>query len=41
LPLEKGANRSVPLFLYANKDRPVGPATRILADLIIEHSMTD
>ena len=27
--------------VYANKERPVGPATRILADLIIEHSMTD
>ncbi len=41
LPLEQGAQRSAYLFLYANKERPVGPATRILADLIIEHSMTD
>ena len=41
LPLEQGAQRSAYLFLYANKERPVGPATRILADLIIEHSMTE
>ncbi|UAW99788.1 LysR family transcriptional regulator [Halopseudomonas nanhaiensis] len=41
LPLQQGASRSHFLYLYANKDRPLGPATRILADLIIEHSMTD
>ncbi|HDZ57107.1 MAG TPA: LysR family transcriptional regulator [Pseudomonas xinjiangensis] len=41
LPLQQGARRSNNLFLYANKDKPLGPATRILADLIIEHSMED
>ncbi|HDY97857.1 MAG TPA: LysR family transcriptional regulator [Pseudomonas sabulinigri] len=40
LPLEQGARRSHYLFLYANRERPMGPATRILADLLIEHSMT-
>ncbi|MFN3580573.1 MAG: LysR family transcriptional regulator [Pseudomonas sp.] len=41
LPLEQGTHRSHYLYLYANKDKPLGPATRILADLLIEHSMTD
>ena len=27
--------------LYANKDKPLGPATQILADLLIEHSMAE
>ena len=40
LPLQQGARRSHYLFLYANRERPMGPATRILADLLIEHSMT-
>ncbi|MEH6566022.1 MAG: LysR family transcriptional regulator [Halopseudomonas sp.] len=40
LPLEQGARRSHYLYLYANRERPMGPATRILADLLIEHSMT-
>ncbi|PKM05222.1 MAG: LysR family transcriptional regulator [Gammaproteobacteria bacterium HGW-Gammaproteobacteria-6] len=41
LPLEQGTVRSHYLYLYANKDKPLGPATRILADLLIEHSMND
>ncbi len=39
LPLQQGARRSQYLYLYANKDKPLGPATQILADLLIEHSM--
>lgn len=38
LPLVQGGRRAANMFLYANKDKPLGPATRILADLIIEHS---
>lgn len=38
LPLAQGARRAANMFLYANKDKPLGPATRILADLIAEHS---
>ena len=38
LPLAQGARRASNMFLYANKDKPLGPATRILADLIVEHS---
>ena len=38
LPLEQGGQRSAYMFLYANKDKPLGPATRILADLIMQHS---
>lgn len=41
LPLQQGARRSHYLYLYANKDKPLGPATQILADLLIEHSITD
>lgn len=41
LPLQQGARRSHFLYLYANKDKPLGPATQILADLLIEHSMAD
>ena len=37
--LQQGARRSQYLYLYANKDKPLGPATQILADLLIEHSM--
>ncbi|EZQ17071.1 LysR family transcriptional regulator [Halopseudomonas bauzanensis] len=38
LPLVQGGRRAANMFLFANKDKPLGPATRILADLIIEHS---
>ncbi|QJD58150.1 LysR family transcriptional regulator [Pseudomonas sp. gcc21] len=38
LPLQQGAHRSSWLYLYSNKDKPLGPAAKILADLIIEHS---
>lgn len=41
LPLQQGTHRSHYMYLYANKDKPLGPATRILADLLIEHSMTN
>jgi DNA-binding transcriptional LysR family regulator len=41
LQLQQGTYRSHFMYLYANKDKPLGPATRILADLLIEHSMTD
>lgn len=41
LPLQQGTQRSHYMYLYANKDKPLGPATRILADLLIEHSMTN
>ncbi|PAU88823.1 LysR family transcriptional regulator [Pseudomonas jilinensis] len=41
LPLEQGGQRSHYLYLYANKDKPLGPASQILANLIIEHSMHD
>lgn len=41
LPLQQGARRSHYLYLYANKDKPLGPATQILADLLIQHSMAD
>lgn len=38
LPLQQGQNRAASMYLYSNKDKPLGPATRILADLIIQHS---
>lgn len=38
LPLQQGARRSHQLFLYSNKEKPLGPAAKILADLIIEIS---
>ncbi|WP_304640561.1 LysR family transcriptional regulator [Pseudomonas sp.] len=41
LPLQQGGRRSHHLFLYANKDRPLGPASQILAELLVEHSMKD
>ncbi|KAA0696648.1 LysR family transcriptional regulator [Halopseudomonas laoshanensis] len=41
LALQQGTHRSHYMYLYANKDKPLGPATRILADLLIEHSMTN
>src|SRR5690606_23067016 len=41
LPLTHGSLRAVPSSPYARKDRPLGPAARILADLIISHSQSD
>lgn len=41
LPLAQGSERAAPIYLYARKDRPLGPAARILADLIISHSQSD
>lgn len=41
LPLLQGGRRTHPLFLYASKDKPLGPATQILAELLVEHSMKD
>lgn len=38
LPLQQGATRAHPLYLYLNKDKPAGPATEILAQLIVQHS---
>jgi DNA-binding transcriptional LysR family regulator len=34
LPLEQGATRQPPFYLYANKDKVLGPATQILVELI-------
>ncbi|HWV10871.1 MAG TPA: LysR substrate-binding domain-containing protein, partial [Pseudomonas sp.] len=34
LPLDKGGTRSPTFFLYSNKDKPLGPATQILTDLL-------
>ena len=41
LLLQQGARRSHYLYLYANKEKPLGPATQILADLLVKHSMAD
>src|SRR5690554_3617755 len=41
LPLAQGSHRAAQMYLYANKDKPLGPAARILADLIIQHSHDD
>ena len=38
LPLEQGQQRAANMYLYSNKDKALGPATRILAELIIQHS---
>lgn len=38
LPLAQGSQRAAQMYLYANKDKPLGPATRILANLIIQYS---
>lgn len=38
LPLQQGQHRAANMYLYSNKDRPPGPAARILAELIIQHS---
>ncbi|PTU75988.1 LysR family transcriptional regulator [Pseudomonas mangrovi] len=34
LPLENGGRRSARFYLYANKDRSLGPATQILVELL-------
>jgi len=34
LPLEKGASRNPTFYLYSNKDKPLGPATQILVELL-------
>lgn len=38
LPLQQGQNRAANMYLYTSKDKPPGPATRILAELIVQHS---
>ena len=38
LPLSNGARREMRFFLYPNKDRQMGPATRILSDLLLQHA---
>jgi DNA-binding transcriptional LysR family regulator len=34
LPLDKGGSRNPTFYLYASKDKPLGPATQILVELI-------
>lgn len=34
LPLNQGGNRHPQFFLYSNKDKPLGPATQILVELL-------
>ncbi|WP_439859177.1 LysR family transcriptional regulator [Pseudomonas sp. MBLB4136] len=34
LPLDQGGSRNTRYLLYSNKDKPLGPATQILAELI-------
>ncbi|GAB7533184.1 LysR family transcriptional regulator [Pseudomonas sp. 3A(2025)] len=34
LPLDKGGTRNPAFYLYSNKDKPLGPATQILIELI-------
>ncbi|BAP43806.1 LysR family transcriptional regulator [Pseudomonas sp. 21LCFQ02] len=34
LPLDKGGNRNPAFYLYSSKDKPLGPATQILIELI-------
>ena len=34
LPLDQGGSRSPLFYLYSNKDKPLGPATQILIELI-------
>ena len=41
LPLQQGQHRAANMYLYSNKDRTPGPAARILAELIIQHSHDD
>ncbi len=34
LPLEQGGSRHPASYLYSNKDKPLGPATQILVELL-------
>jgi DNA-binding transcriptional LysR family regulator len=34
LPLDKGGSRRPTFYLYSSKDKPLGPATQILIELI-------
>jgi hypothetical protein len=34
LPLDKGGSRNPSFYLYSNKDKPLGPATQILIELL-------
>lgn len=34
LPLEQGGSRHPTFYLYSNKDKPLGPATQILVELL-------
>eukprot|EP00659_Diplonema_papillatum_P013354 gene13353-20568_t len=34
LPLERGGSRNPTFYLYSNKDKPLGPATQILVELL-------
>jgi DNA-binding transcriptional LysR family regulator len=34
LPLDQGGSNNPLFYLYSNKDKPLGPATQILVDLI-------
>ncbi|MBF6036672.1 LysR family transcriptional regulator [Pseudomonas sp. P155] len=34
LPLDRGGNRNSSFYLYSNKDKPLGPATQILIELL-------
>ena len=38
LPMASGARREVRFFLYPNRNRQIGPATRILSDLLRQHA---
>ncbi|MNZ58256.1 HTH-type transcriptional activator AllS [compost metagenome] len=40
LPLSNGARREIRFFLYPNKDRQMGPATRILSELLLRHAQS-
>jgi DNA-binding transcriptional LysR family regulator len=41
LPLEQGGSRESVFYLYSNKDKPLGPATQILVQLIKGFSTAD
>ena len=34
LPLDQGGSRNPSFYLYSNKDKPLGPATQILIELL-------
>ncbi|SDS78283.1 LysR family transcriptional regulator [Pseudomonas oryzae] len=40
LPLGNGDRREIRFFLYPNKERQMGPATRILSELLRQHAPT-